>query len=106
MKKPEAIFRNIINQLPEANEGKMFGALCIKAINGKVATILWKETMLFKLDKAAQQEALQLEGAKIGSHLYDSNKPMKGWICLPLKHSEAWIHFSKKAIAFVETLKK
>ena len=106
MTKPEALYRHIIKQLPEAKQAKMFGALCIKANNGKVATILWKETMLFKLDKATQQEALQLEGAKIGSHLYDSNKPMKGWICLPLKHSGAWIHFSKKAIAFVETLKK
>jgi len=35
--------------------------------------ILWKDNMLFKLDGKTQQEALKLNGSKIGSHLYAPN---------------------------------
>ncbi len=47
----EIAFKRILMELPEAIEGKMFGAKCIKADNGKEAAILWKNTMLFKLNK-------------------------------------------------------
>ena len=39
------------SNLLEAIEGKMFGAKCIKADNGKAVAILWKNAMLFKLNK-------------------------------------------------------
>ena len=105
MSRSEKLYHQIINEIPDASEGKMFGAPCIKSINGKATALLWKNNMLFKLDEKAQQDALKLSGSGIGSHLYAPDKPMKGWISLPLKHSDKWSNFTKKAVAFVATLK-
>jgi len=104
MTNSEELFRKIIIEIPNAMVGKMFGASCIKLINGKAAALLWKDHMLFKLDEKTQQDALRLSGSSIGSHLYDPDKPMKGWVSVPLKHSDKWPNFTKKAIAFVTTL--
>jgi len=106
MTRSEELFHQIVDDLPDAIEGKMFGAECIKSINGKAAAILWKDNMLFKLDEKAQQDALKLNGATIGSHLYDPDKPMKGWVSLPFKHSDKWADLTMKALAFVRTLEK
>ena len=106
MTKAEELFHKITNEIPHAIEGKLFGAMCIKLNTGKSAAIFWKDCMLFKLDEKAQQEALNLEGSKIGTHLYDSNRPMNGWISIPYKHSHTWTGFTKKAIGFVKTIKK
>ena len=104
MSKSEELFYQIVNEIPDAIEGKMFGASCIKSMNGKAAAIIWKDNMLFKLDEKAQQEALKLDGSVIGSHLYAPDKPMKGWVSVPFKHSDKWVDFTKKAVVFVETL--
>ena len=40
MENSEKVFLNIIEQLPGIQKGKMFGAACIKPVNGKVAAIL------------------------------------------------------------------
>ena len=106
MTSSKELFHQIIDEVPDATEGKMFGAFCIKSINGKAAAILWKDHMLFKLDGKAQQDALKLSGSSIGSHLYAPDKPMRGWVSLPFKHSDKWASFTKKAIAFVTTLGK
>ena len=101
----EELFHKIVNEIPDATEGKMFGASCIKSINGKAVAILWKGNMLFKLDEKAQQEALKLNGSSLGSHLYAPDKPMKGWISLPFQHSDKWTDFTKKSVVFGMTLK-
>ena len=106
MNRSEELFYQIIEEIPDAIKGKMFGAACIKSINGKAVAILWKDNMLFKLDEKAQQEALKLNGSSIGSHLYDPDKPMKGWVSLPFKHADQWADYAKKALAFVKTLEK
>jgi len=105
MTKSEELFNQIVDQVPDAIEGKMFGASCIKSINGKAVAILWKDNMLFKLDKKTQQEALKLNGSKIGSHLYANDKPMKGWVSLPIEHADKWTYFTKKSVVFGMTLK-
>ncbi|NOY48036.1 MAG: hypothetical protein GXO84_07560 [Chlorobi bacterium] len=94
----EIAFKRILMELPEAIEGKMFGAKCIKADNGKVVAILWKNTMLFKLNKDDFEEALKLKGSKIGAHLYAPERPMKGWVEVPVTHSKTWINLTKCAI--------
>ena len=102
MAKPEELFHQIIHNLPDAVEGKMFGASCIKSNNGKVVAIFWKDSMIFKLNEKDQQEALKLDGASIGAHLYDPTKPMKGWVSLPFEHSDKWTEFTEKTIAFTK----
>ena len=106
MTKPEKLFHQIATETPGAKEGKMFGAACIKADNGKTAAIFWKDDMIFKLDELGQQEALKLKGARIGSHLYAPERPMKGWILIPSKHAGQWNYFAKKSVEYVNTLKK
>ena len=65
----------------------MFGANCIKSINGKTAAFLWGAKMVFKLDQKYQKEALEINGAKIGSHLYAPEKQMNGWVSIPKNQS-------------------
>lgn len=104
MSDSEKLFHKIVMEVPEALEGKMFGASCIKSINGKAAAIFWKNNMLFKLGEKEREEALELEGASLGFHLYAPDKPMKGWVFVPTKHSDKWTNFTVKAIAHVRTL--
>ena len=106
MTEPENLFHQIIKGLPNGIEGKMFGAKCIKSPNGKTAAFFWQENMVFKLDQETQEKALKLNGSKIGAHLYAPEKPMKGWISIPEKHSYKWTEFAKKALEYVEELKK
>jgi len=106
MTEPENIFDQIILDLPNGIEGKMFGAKSIKSENGKTAAFFWKENMTFKLDEKSELEALKIDGAKIGTHLYAKDKQMKGWVLIPKEQSEMWSEFSKKAVDYVEKLKK
>lgn len=106
MTDPKELFHEIAKEIPEAIEGKMFGALCIKSKNGKAAAIFWKNDMLFKLGEKDQEEALKLSGSSIGFHLYAPEKQMKGWVFVPEKHSGKWINFTKKAIKYVKGLEK
>jgi len=106
MTESEKLFHQIIKRLSNGVEGKMFGAKCIKSTNGKTAAFLWQETMVFKLDEKAQKDALKLNGSKVGSHIYAPEKPMKGWISIPERHSDEWTEFAEKALIYVEKLKK
>ena len=106
MLSPTALFHEIANDIPNALESKLFGTTGIKLKNGKTAAIFWQDCMLFKLNDLAQKEALKLDAAKIASHLYAPDKPMKGWITIPFKHSNTWKHFTKLAVEFVMTIKK
>ena len=78
MAEPEKIFQQIIENLVNRTEGKMFGAKSIKVENGKTAAFIWKGEMTFKLDKKSEWEAFKIDGAKIGSHLYAKEKQMTG----------------------------
>lgn len=96
------VFQNIIDNIPSAIEGKIFGAKCIKAKNGKTAAIFWKDEMLFKLTENDLKDALKLPGAKVGSHLYAPERPMNGWLSLSFEMNIKWKYFTKKAIEYVE----
>lgn len=102
----EILFNKIANEVPNGVKGKMFGAECIKSINGKTAAFYWKENMVFKLNDENQRRALTIKGARIGSHLYAPEKQMKGWVLIPSNHSDKWKAFTIKAIEFVNGLKK
>ena len=97
----EKLFHQIAEELPIATESKMFGAFCIKAINGKVAAIFWEDAMIFKLNNDDEKMALRLKGARQGTHLYATNRPMNGWVLIPFIYSKRWKDHAKKSIAFV-----
>jgi hypothetical protein len=105
MKEPDNTFYKIIKEIPNGVKGKMFGAECIKSINGKTAAFYWKGNMVFKLDEKNHEGALRINGAKIGSHLYAPERQMKGWISIPKEHSDKWNEFTKMALDYVSKLK-
>ncbi len=106
MTKSENLFHLIIKENPNGIIGTMFGANCIKSINGKTAAFLWGEDMVFKLDQKGQDKALKINGAKIGSHLYAPEKHMNGWVSIPKYQSERWNELTQKALEYVNSLKQ
>ena len=104
MTKAEELFHKIAGELPDAKEGKMFGALCIKAPNGKAGVMFWHEDMIFKLEDADLKKALGLKGAKIFEPM--SNRPMGGWVQLSFDHSKKWKELATKSMEYVKALKK
>ncbi len=106
MTEAEKIFHQIIEHLPNVMEGKMFGAKSIKVENGKTAAFFWEGNMTFKLDEKSKLEALKIDGAKIGSHLYANDKQMQEWVFIPKEHSEVWLEFCKNAVVNVGKLKR
>ena len=104
MSKPEVLFHKIAMALPNAVEGKLFGALCLKCKTGKTFAIFWKDCMLFKLNEKAQQDALKLEGSEVGNHLYDPKWPMKGWVSIPYEQSHTWLEFGRCALQNVKSV--
>lgn len=105
MTKAEKLFHQITDNLSNATESKMFGALCIKATNGKYSAMFWKDDMIFKLNSKDEKKALRLKGARQGTHLYAPNRQMKGWVLIPFTHSSKWKDFAKKSIEFVMKVK-
>jgi hypothetical protein len=104
MTKAEELFHKIASELPKAKESKMFGALCIKAPNGKASAMFYKDDMIFKLEGQAEKDALKLKGAKIFDPM--GGRPMKGWVQLSFEHSKKWHEFAKLAMDYVKKIKK
>jgi hypothetical protein len=104
MTQAEELFHRIAKDLPDAKEGKMFGALCIKAPNGKAAAMFWKDQMVFKLKGEAEQEAMSLDGADVFKPMGD--RPMTGWVRMPFAHADRWPDFAGRAMDYVKTLEK
>jgi len=104
MGKTEEIFHKIAGEVPGAKESKMFGALCIKAPNGKAAVMVWKDNLVFKLEGAAMQAAISLDGAGIFEPM--EGRPMGGWVRVPVAYSDKWGSFAHKSMEIVRKLKK
>ena len=103
MTSSEQLFHEIATALPNVTEGKMFGALCIKAPNGKAVAMLWKNDMIFKLEGKSLQQALSLDGAKLFEPM--DNRPMREWVQLTFDYSERWQEFAEKALEYVAKIK-
>ena len=102
MTKAEKLFHKISGEIPGGKEGKMFGVYCLKTTKNKAIAIFWKDKMMFKLRGRSEQEALSLSGSKNGTHIFDTSRPMKGWVWIPFKHSDKWKKFTKAAQAELE----
>jgi len=103
MNPSEQLFHEIAAALPNVKEGKMFGALCIKAANGKALAMFWKNDMIFKLEGKNLQDALSLDGAKLFEPM--DNRPMRGWVQLNFGNSGRWMEFAVKALDYVSKIK-
>ncbi len=100
---PLELFHQIAEETPDARPGKMFGALCLKAGNGKAAAMFWKDNMVFKLTGEDELEARSLDGTSTFNPM--GTKPMNGWIQVPFDYADKWQAFAVSALAYVSTLK-
>lgn len=101
MTKAEKLFHQIADELPNVIKSKMFGALCIKATNGKSTAMFWKDTMIFKLNSEDEKKVLKLKGARQAAHLYAPDRLMTGWVQVPFSHSSKWKNLAKKSLEYI-----
>lgn len=99
---PEEKYMEIANGLTDAKQGKMFGALCLKAANGKALAMFYKDHMVFKLDGEAYDEAMSLDGASLFDPM--GGRPMKAWVQVPFDYAAQWEGFMRSALEFVREL--
>ncbi|MBS1587434.1 MAG: hypothetical protein JSS82_18020 [Bacteroidetes bacterium] len=104
MTQAETLYHEIAAGIPDAKESKMFGALCIKAPNGKAAVMFWKECMIFKLTDKDEAEAMKLKGAKTFAPM--DGREMKGWTQLSYDHAAKWPDLAKRAFDYVKKLEE
>ena len=104
MTKAEELFHQIAAELPDAKESKMFGALCIKAPNGKASAMFYKDDMVFKLAGEPLNEILSLDGAKLFDPM--GSRPMGGWVQLSLAYADRWPEIAKTSFEQVRLLKR
>ena len=103
MTKAEELFHQIAAQIPEAKESKMFGALCIKAPNGKASAMFYKEDVVFKLEGESLKETLSLDGAKPFDPM--GGRPMGGWVQLSYNYADRWPEIARISYEQVRKLK-
>ena len=99
----EKYYHEISDKISGIVKGKMFGALCLKAPNGKAFAMFWKDFMVFKLSEKAVPKAMQIEGACLFDPM--AGRPMNGWIHISFAHKGEWEWLAKDAYDFVRTLK-
>lgn len=100
----ETLYHEITQLLPDATESKMFGALCIKAPNGKAAALFWRDEMVFKTDKSTEADLLSLDGAHVFTPA--EGKSMNGWIQVPYHYSDQWLTFAEQSLNLAAAIKK
>ena len=102
MTKGEMLFHSLAVELPDSTEGKMFGAMCIKAPNGKAGVMFKNGDIIIKLEGAMLQEALRLDGANIFDPM--GGRPMGGWVQLSETHIDFWKHYASIAMEIVKKI--
>lgn len=103
MTKAEELYHKICSEIPDTKESKMFGALCLKAPNGKAGVMFYKDDIVFKLMPGDEKTAMKLKGAKLFDPM--GGRPMSGWVQVSYEHAAKWKGFAEKAMAYVKTLK-
>lgn len=84
MMTPEALFDVLIDKIPDAKKGKMFGCECAKMLNGKAGMMLKNGSLIVKISpEIAAKEQLQVFTPM-------ENRPMNGWYVVPFEDKEKW----------------
>jgi len=92
----DAVVEELTNEL-DVVSASMFGMPSIKRRGGKAFAGLYGDDMVFRLEGAAQEKALALDGA----HLFEpmAGRPMKAWVQVPPTHETQWAELARKAEA-------
>ncbi|MCY7409923.1 MAG: hypothetical protein LH473_06595 [Chitinophagales bacterium] len=103
MNKAFTFLEKISKEIAGAKLSKMFSADCIKAPNGKVVCMVWKDDMVFKLTGDDEKEAMKIKGAHVFSPM--EGRVMGGWIQIPAAHQKLWMDLAKKSFLLVSKIK-
>jgi hypothetical protein len=104
MNQVEEYFISLVKAIPEGKPGKMFGSLCIKAPNGKSTAMLWKDTLVVKLQGEDFNNALSLDGSKLFEPM--EGRSMKEWVQIPFQYKKEWKRFALASMDYVNKLNK
>ncbi len=104
MTKAEEYFIELTKEIPDVKPGKMFGSLCMKTANGKSGAMLWKNSLVVKLQGDAMKEAMSLDGAKLFEPM--EGRTMKEWVQIPFDYKDKWKTFALSSSKEVKALKK
>ena len=104
MTKAEEFFSELTKQIPDVKPGKMFGALCMKTLNGKSAAMFWKDNIVVKLTGESLSDARSLDGSKLFEPM--EGRPMKEWVQIPFEYKDKWKKFALLSAISVKELKK
>ena len=99
---PEQYFMNLIESVPGAFKGKMFGVPCIKVKSGKVAAVFWNDDLVVKLPSEALTEALSWDGSKSFEPM--KGKTMKEWAQVSVDYLDKWKELVEVAVKYVGNL--
>ncbi len=94
----EQYFNELLNEIPGAIPGKMFGALCAKMPNGKAGMMFIDETLLVKIPEETAAE----EGFPVFTPM--ENRPMKGWYEIDFSQKDDWKKFAELSCSEVAKL--
>ncbi len=103
MSEAETLYHTISEPLPDATPGKMFGAQCLKAPNGKALAFFYKDHMVFKLTGDAELNALALDDTHYFNPMGD--RIMKGWVQVSFHYTDRWPEFAVQSLEYVRMLR-
>ncbi|WP_297983338.1 hypothetical protein [uncultured Chryseobacterium sp.] len=93
-------FNQLISEIPDAKEGKMFGCLCAKMPNGKSGMMLKDDDLIIKISA----EDAEKNAFKIFTPI--ENQPMNGWFVIPFAQKDSWKKFAEISCSGVAKLEK
>ena len=96
MTKAEQVFHKIASELPQVKETEILCAYAIKMEQGVTIALLWKDDMVFRLEGADKEEALQIEGATIFCPRGEE-RPINSGVLIPFEQSQHWKAYAQKA---------
>ncbi|KAB2914921.1 MAG: hypothetical protein F9K23_12395 [Bacteroidetes bacterium] len=102
MTKAEELYHRIAETINNATKSKMFGAMCLKAPNGKAGVMFWRDYMVFKLPEAELNEALALDGVQMFTPM--DNRAMNGWAQVPYDYADRWKDWAEQSMAYTATI--
>ena len=93
-------FNQLISEIPDAKEGKMFGCLCAKMPSGKLGMMLKDDDLIIKISA----EDAEKNTFKIFTPM--ENRPMNGWFVIPFEQKDSWKEFAEISCSEVVKLEK
>ena len=102
MTEAKQYFDELLNGIPDAKPGKMFGADSIKMPNGKAGAFYKDDKIIVKISGDILKEAEQLKGVRPFSP--KEGYVMNGWTEIPFEHKILWKKLVEISCADVEKL--